>query len=106
MVKQYEIYWVSFDPTQGREIKKTRPCLIISPIESNAHLQTVLIAPITSTIRNFPMRMNIIVKGKKGQVAIDQIRCVDKTRLGQKMDQLRKNETNEFKERLKEYLLD
>ena len=52
------------------------------------------------------MRMNIIVKGKKGQVAIDQIRCVDKTRLGQKMDQLRKNETNEFKERLKEYLLD
>lgn len=89
--KQYEIYWVSLDPTQGREIKKTRPCLIISPIESNDHLQTVLIAPITSTIRNFPMRMNIIVKGEKGQVAIDQIRYIDKTRLGQKMDQLRKN---------------
>lgn len=106
MVKQYEIYWVSFDPIQGREIKKTRPCLIISPVESNDHLQTVLIAPITSTIRNFPMRMNIVVKGKKGQIAIDQIRCVDKTRLGRKMDQLQKNETNEFKALLQEYLVD
>ncbi len=52
------------------------------------------------------MRIDIIVKGKKGQVAIDQIRYIDKTRLGQKMDQLRKNETNEFKARLKEYLVD
>ena len=65
MVKQYSIYWVNLDPTVGSEINKTRPCIVISPQESNKHLKTVLIAPVTSTIRNFPMRLNIKAKLKK-----------------------------------------
>lgn len=106
MVKQYEIYWVSLDPTRGSEIKKTRPCLIISPDEANKHLNTVLIAPITSTIRRFPMRKGIVLKKKKGQIALDQIRCIDKLRLSNKIDALDKTEIKKLRLLLKEYLID
>ncbi|HBL79090.1 MAG TPA: growth inhibitor PemK, partial [Aequorivita sp.] len=66
MVKQYDIYWANLDPTLGSEIKKSRPCVIISPNFSNKILNTVLVAPITSTLRNFPMRIEITLKGKRG----------------------------------------
>ncbi|MAY86310.1 MAG: growth inhibitor PemK [Pseudooceanicola sp.] len=106
MVNQYEIYWVNLDPTVGSEINKTRPGLIISPDDSNKHLNTLLIAPLTSTIRRFPMRVNIVLNGKKGQVALDQIRCVDKSRLTKKLGQLSSKEEKKLKQILKEYLID
>ena len=106
MVNQYEIYWVNLDPTVGSEINKTRPGLIISPDDSNKHLNTLLIAPLTSTIRRFPMRVNIVLNGKKGQVALDQIRCVDQSRLTKKLGQLSSKEEKKLKQILKEYLID
>ena len=104
MVGQYEIYWVNLDPTLGSEINKTRPAVVISPNVSNKHLNTVLVAPLTSTIRNFPMRVDIVLGGKKGQVALDQIRCVDKTRVLNPAGKLTAKEVKILRETLKEYL--
>ena len=80
-IEQYYTYWVTLDPTQGSEIAKTRPCVVISPSELNDYLNTVVIVPLTSTLRNYPFRVQCVVTGKKGELAIDQIRTVDKTRL-------------------------
>lgn len=106
MVKQYEIYWIVLDPTLGSEINKIRPCLVLSPDDSNKHLNTVIIAPVTSTIKNFPMRMNIVLENKNGQVAFDQLRCVDKLRIKGKMGGLTKKEIVKAKSLIKEYLVD
>ena len=72
---------MELDPTQGSEIAKTRPCVVVSPDELNAHLNTVVIVPLTSTLRGYPFRVQCVVAGKKGKLAIDQIRAVDKSRL-------------------------
>ena len=80
-VRRFEVHLISLDPTKGSEIRKTRPCLIISPDEMNKHIRTVIIAPMTSTIRDYPTRINITFQGKKGQIVLDQIRTVDKSRL-------------------------
>lgn len=93
MVNQFEIYWVLIDPTKGSEIKKTRPCVIVSPKEMNYSLKTVIIAPLTSTLRKFPTRVDVLVKGKKGQVVLDQLRTVDKNRLGPKIGKLSKDKS-------------
>ena len=106
LVNQYEIYWVDLNPTTGSEINKVRPCVVISPNESNSWLNTVLVAPVTSTIRRFPMRMQITLSGRKSQICLDQIRCVDKTRLGSKMDILHQKNKIEIKNLLLEYLVD
>lgn len=84
MVKRFEVYLISLDPTKGSEIKKTRPCVVISPDDMNAVLKTVIIAPMTTTIRRYPFRVNCVFQEKKGQIAIDQLRAVDKTRLVKK----------------------
>jgi len=107
MVKfnQYDVHWVNLDPTIGREITKTRPCVIISPNELNKGLGTVLIAPVTSTIRNYPFRSLCIIKEKSGSIALDQIRCVDKTRLSKKIGKLKKSEISELKSTLHEMLI-
>ena len=76
-----EIWLVSLDPTQGSEMRKTRPCLVISPDEMNRHLRTVLIAPMTTVERPYPTRVSLTFQGKHGQVALDQIRAVDRQRL-------------------------
>jgi mRNA interferase MazF len=106
MVKQYEIYWVILDPTLGSEINKIRPCLIISPNESNKLLNTILIAPITSTLKNFPMRMTINVENKIGQICLDQLRCIDKIRLKNKISALESKKIENLKYLIKEYLVD
>ena len=106
MVNQYEIYCIVLDPTIGSEISKIRPCLVISPNESNQHLNTVLVAPITSTIRNFPMRINITLENRNGQIALDQIRCVDQIRLKNRMDILSNKDIQKVKNILKIYLID
>ena len=80
-----EIWLVSLDPTQGSEIQKTRPCLIVSPNEANEYLRTVIIAPMTTTERVYPTRVSITFQNKRGQVALDQIRAVDRQRLVRKL---------------------
>lgn len=82
---RFEVYLVNLDPTIGREIKKTRPCLIVSPDEMNRHIGTVLIAPMTTKGRNYPTRVSCRFQGKDGQIVLDQIRAVDKLRLVKKL---------------------
>jgi len=83
-----EVWLVSLDPTQGAEIRKTRHCLVISPDESNRHLQTVIIAPLTTVERPYPTRVALIFHGKRGQVALDQLRAVDRHRLVRKLGRI------------------
>jgi len=80
--RRFGVYWVNLDPTVGKEIKKTRPCVVISPDEINKHLDTVIVAPITTTIRSWPFRLTIKSTGKLSSIACDQIRTVSKQRLG------------------------
>lgn len=80
-VQRYDVYLVELDPTQGSEIEKTRPCVIVSPDEMNRYIRTVIIAPMTSAQRDYPTRVNLTFQRKKGQVVLDQIRTVDKSRL-------------------------
>jgi mRNA interferase MazF len=80
-----EVWLVSLDPTHGAEIKKTRPCLVISPDEMNRYLQTVIVAPMTTVVRPYPTRVEIRFQGKSGQVALDQLRAVDRQRLVRKL---------------------
>ncbi|KAF0140847.1 MAG: mRNA interferase [Stygiobacter sp.] len=90
MFSRFDVYFVNLDPTVGSEIKKTRPCVIISPNEMNHHISTVIVAPITSKLRNYPTRVSCKVEGKQGQIVLDQIRTVDKERLIKKVDALNK----------------
>jgi len=84
-LKRFEVYLVDLDPTAGSEIRKTRPCLIVSPDEMNRHLRTVIVAPMTSVRRPYPTRVDCIFQKVRGQVALDQIRAVDRTRLGKRL---------------------
>lgn len=81
VISRFSIYLVSLDPTQGHEIQKTRPCVVISPDEMNRNIGTVIVAPMTSKGRDYPTRVPLIFRRKKGQIVLDQIRTVDKTRL-------------------------
>lgn len=81
VIERFEVYLVNLDPTIGSEIQKTRPCLVISPDEMNKHIATVIIAPMTTQARDYPTRLNCQFQGKEGQVVLDQLRTVDKTRL-------------------------
>lgn len=76
-----EVWLVSLDPTQGAEIRKTRPCLVVSPVEMNNHLQTVIVAPMTTVPRSYPTRVEVRFQGKRGQIALEQLRAVDRQRL-------------------------
>ena len=80
-----EVWLVSLDPTQGSEIRKTRPCLVISPDEINRYLRTVIIAPMTTAERPYPTRVALAFQGKRGQVALEQLRAVDRQRLVRKL---------------------
>lgn len=88
VVKRFDVFLVNLDPTIGSEIQKTRPALIISPNEMNAHIQTVIIAPMTTKDRPYPTRVTCKFQGKEGQVVLDQIRTVDKTRLVKKLGRI------------------
>ena len=87
-VNRFEVYLVNLDPTIGSEIKKTRPCLIISPDEMNHHIRTVIVAPMTTKGRNYPTRVSCRFKNKNGQIVLDQIRTIDKERLVKKIGKL------------------
>lgn len=88
MVKRFEVYLVNLNSTRGSEIYKIRPALVISPDEMNRYLRTVIIAPMTTKERSFPVRVNCHFAGKNGQIALDQIRSVDKSRLVKKIGHL------------------
>ena len=94
VVYQFEIYLVNLNPTLGAEIKKTKPCCIISPNEMNHNISTVIIAPMTSRGRDYPTRVNCNFQGKHGQIVLDQIRTVDKSRLVKKLGQISVVEQN------------
>ena len=81
MVKRGEIWLVDLDPTVGSEIKKTRPCVIVSPAEMHDHLRTVIAAPMTTGSKPAPFRVDIAFQRKRGLVLLDQIRTLDKARL-------------------------
>lgn len=91
-IKRFDVFWVNLDPTIGSEIKKTRPAVIISPDSMNlSRLKTVIIAPMTSTIKdNFPTRVMTQFKDKKGQIALDQLRAIDRSRIVQKLGVIEK----------------
>ena len=88
VVNRFEVYWVNLDPTQGSEIQKTRPCVIVSPDELNHNLRTVITAPLTSTSKPYPTRIQCTVDGREGWIVLDQLRTVDKERLGRKIASL------------------
>ena len=88
MVARGEIYLINLDPTIGSEVQKTRPCVIVSPDEMNKYIRTVIIAPMTTKLRNYKSRVETNFKGKKGQVMLDQLRTVDKQRLVKKQGKL------------------
>ena len=87
-VKRFEVYLINLDPTIGHEIKKSRPCLIISPDEMNRYISTVIIAPMTTKGRDYPTRVPCIFQGRDGQVVLDQIRTVDKIRLVRRLGKI------------------
>lgn len=85
VIKRFDVCLVNLDPTIGHEIKKTRPCLVISPDEMNRYISTVILAPMTTKGRTYPTRVSCSFQGKKGQIVLDQLRTVDKKRLIKKL---------------------
>lgn len=104
--KQYQVVLVNLDPTIGSEIKKTRPCVIISPNEMNDHLNTIIIAPLTSTSKNYPSRIPTLINERKSWIVLDQIRTIDKKHVIKLFDSLSTEVINELKHILKEMLVD
>jgi len=105
-IRQYEIILVNLDPTIGSEIKKTRPCVVISPDEMNKHLRTVVIAPMATTSKNYPTRVEIKHDNKLGWVVLDQVRTIDKQRILKNIGRLSKPEIKELKSIIKETYVD
>lgn len=103
---QYAIVLVNLDPTLGSEIQKTRPCVIVSPNEMNKYLNTIVIAPMTSSLNKYPTRISVNHDGKKGMIAIDQIRTVYKKRIIKVLGKLNKAEIKSTKEIIKETFVD
>ena len=85
MVKRGEIWLVNLDPTIGSEIKKSRPCVVVSPAEMHDHLRTVIVAPMTTKSRPAPFRVPVTHGGQKGSILLDQVRAVDKARLAKRL---------------------
>ena len=90
VVKRFDVFLVNLDPTIGSEIKKTRPCLIISPDEMNRYISTVIVAPMTTRGREYPTRSSCKFEHKQGQIVLDQIRTIDKARLIKKLGKINK----------------
>ena len=85
VTNRFDVFLISLDPARGSEIRKARPCLIISPNEMNDHIRTVIVAPMTTKGRPYPTRVPCTFQGKRGQIVLDQIRTVDKARLARRL---------------------
>jgi len=105
-LKQYQIVLVNLDPTIGSEIKKTRPCVIISPDEMNKHLRAIIVAPMTTNSKNYPTRIEVKHDRKIGWIVIDQIRTIDKQRILKTLGRLSRPEIKEIKSVIKETFVD
>ena len=105
-IKQYEIILVNLDPTIGSEIRKTRPCVVISPNEMNRHLRTVVIAPMTTSSKDYPTRVEVKHDSKIGWIVLDQVRTIDKQRIIKTLGKLSRPEMKEVKAILKETYVD
>lgn len=106
VVNQYNIYLVNLDPTVGHEIKKTRPCLVISPDEMNHNIDTIIVAPMTTKSHSYPTRIPVKFDGKQGWIVLDQIRTVDGIWLVKHLGKITKKEVSEVKKVIKEMLVD
>jgi len=106
VINQYDIFWVDLNPTIGHEIKKVRPCVIISPDEMNFNIDTIIIATMTTKSRCYPTRIKITFGKKPGWIILDQIRTIDKIRLKEKAGHLNETKIKEVKGILKEMLID
>lgn len=105
-VKQYQIVLVNLDPTIGSEMKKTRPCVIISPNELNKYLDTIVIAPMTSSSKSYPTRVEIHHDKKTGWIVLDQIRTIDRKRILKVLGNLSEKEIKKVKEIIRETFVD
>ncbi len=105
-LKQYDIVLINLNPTIGSEINKTRPCVIISPNEMNKFLRTVIVAPMTTSSKNYPTRIEIKHSNKIGWIVIDQIRTIDKSRIVKKLGKMSKPEIKEIKSVIRETFVD
>jgi mRNA interferase MazF len=102
VINRFEVHLVNIDPTVGSEIRKTRPCLVVSPDEMNHNIRTVIVAPMTTRGQAYPSRVPCRFKGKNGQVVLDQIRTVDRTRLVKKLGRLDSDTCTKILEALRE----
>jgi len=89
-MRRFEVYLVNLDPARGKEMKKTRPAVIVSPDEMNRHIATVIIAPLTTKGRDYPSRVSVTFQKKNGQIVLDQLRAVDKRRLVKRLGKIGK----------------
>ena len=105
-LEQYSIVLVNLDPTLGSEIQKTRPCVIVSPNEMNKYLNTIVISPMTTSLKEYPTRIPVNHNDKKGMIAIDQIRTIDKKRIIKILGNLNKSEMKLTKDVIKETFVD
>ena len=105
-INQYKIVLVNLDPTIGSEMKKTRPCVVISPNEMNKYLQTIVIAPLTSSSKSYPTRVSVTHNKTKGWIVLDQIRTIDKQRIIKVLEQLTEREIQKTKLVIKEMFVD
>jgi mRNA interferase MazF len=105
-IKQYHILLVDFDPTVGSEIKKTRPCVVISPNEMNRNLNTLVVAPMTTQSKRYPSRIEVRLNGKDGWIIIDQIRTIDKSRIIKVYEKLSAKEIEKVKTVIRETFVD
>lgn len=105
-INQYDIVLVNLDPTIGSEMKKTRPCVVLSPNEMNKHLQTIVIAPMTSSSKSYPTRVKVRHNEREGWIVIDQIRTVDRIRIIKRFETLTRKEIEKVKNVIQETFVD
>lgn len=105
-VNQYDIVLVNLDPTIGSEMRKTRPCVVLSPNEMNRYLHTIVVAPMTSSSKPYPTRVEVKHKGTKGWIAIDQIRTIDRARIVKRFEALTDKEIEKVKDVIRETFVD
>ncbi len=105
-IKQYHLYLIILDPTIGHEIKKTRPCIVVSPDEMNQNIQTLIIAPMTTKSYKFPTRIQLMFQKEKGYIVLDQIRTINKKRVIKELGKISNNTVSEIKSVLQEMLIE
>ena len=106
VVRQYDVYLVNLEPTIGHEIKKTRPCLVISPNEMNRHIKTVMVAPMTTKSHPYPTRVALTFQRKQGWIVLDQIRTVEAKRLHKRLGGIADETARKVKSVISEMLVE